>query len=138
MEDFDFYFGLLLGDTVMRQLDNFSAALQHTELSAAGAHDMMEKTVKTLDSVVAEEQYNLFWKKVVHRASKIGVGEPALPRKRNKPVRFHDEEDNEIYATPFDHYRAIYTKAFIRPALKESQSPDRRFHGDKNQLNATR
>ena len=29
MEDFDFYFGLLLGDTVMRQLDNFSVALPH-------------------------------------------------------------------------------------------------------------
>ena len=89
----------MLGETVMRQLDNFSSAFQRPDLSAAGAHNMIEKVVKTLDSMSDEKTYTLFWGKVTKIANELGVGKPALPRKRNKPARLSEELDSEMAIT---------------------------------------
>ena len=35
-----------------------------------------------------KKQVDLFWKKMTSKAEYIYVGEPALPRRRNAPMRF--------------------------------------------------
>ena len=106
----------MLGVIVMRQLDNFSSAFQRPDLSAAGAHNMIEKVVKTLDSMSDEKTYTLFWGKVNmgKMANELGVGKPALPRKRNKPARLSEELDCEITETTFEHYRNIYVQTIVQ------------------------
>ena len=47
MDDFDFYFGVALGETLLRHSDKLSAALQKQDMSAAQAQKIAELTRKS-------------------------------------------------------------------------------------------
>ena len=61
MEDFDFYFGVALGETLLRHSDNLSSTLQKEEMSAAQAQSIVAMTMKTLLSIRNEDSFSLFW-----------------------------------------------------------------------------
>ena len=88
MQSFDFFFGLVLGEMILRHSDNLSKTLQGTRVSAAEGQEVARMTVQTLKSVRTAEKFTLFWTKVTELASKLGVDEPKLPRKRKAPQRF--------------------------------------------------
>ena len=70
-------------------------------------------TVKTLQSLRADDKFHLFWQKSILEANRLQVNEPALPRRRKVPRRFEEgREDTHSYpSTPEDHYRKIYFEA---------------------------
>ena len=82
MQTFDFFFGLVLGETLFRPSDNLSRALQKKDFSAAEAQVIAGKTVVTLQSIRNDESFNNFWEKVNSLASKNDNDDPILPRKR--------------------------------------------------------
>ena len=88
MQSFDFFFGLVLGEMILRRSDNLSKTLQGTRVSAAEGQEVARMTVQTLKSVRTAEKFTMFWAKVTEMASKLGVDEPELPRKRKTPQRF--------------------------------------------------
>ncbi len=70
-------------------------------------------TIKTLRSMRCEEQFNLFWNKVVYLATTEQVDEPVLPRLRRAPTRLEvgSAPSVSIHNTPEDMYRQVYYEA---------------------------
>jgi len=81
MNTFSFYFGLVLGEMLLR-----NKTLQHDKLSAAEAKAIAVMTNITLASLRNDAHYDLFWQKVIAMANENNVEDPKLPRKRKRPV----------------------------------------------------
>ena len=112
MMQFDFYFGLSLGECLLRHADNLSGTLQRKELSAAEGKSIAMKTVKTLDKMRSEESFCLFWSNVNKQAQKSSVENPKLPRKRKVPERFEmGAAEAEFVSSAEAHFRQIYYAA---------------------------
>jgi hypothetical protein len=108
MEQFDFYFGLCLGEALLRHSDNLSEALQRSEMSAAQAQGIARMTIQTLECIRSDSAFELFWAKTCRNADVVGVSKPALPRKRRPPPRLTSEAPAEHPSTPEEHYRRMY------------------------------
>ena len=112
MKTFNYLFGIVLGDLILRHSDNLSRTLQKVDISAAQGQEVASMTVKTLKSLRSDNNYKLFWKKVTTLADKLEVSEPALPRRRKVPKRLDDgTAEHEYPATTEDHFRQIYYEA---------------------------
>ena len=69
-------------------------------------------TVQTLKSVRTAEKFTMFWAKVTEMASKLGVDEPELPRKRKTPQRFESgAEEGHFPLTVEDKFRQNFFEA---------------------------
>ena len=66
-----------------------------------------------MKSMKNDDQFKLFWNKVQKDAKEKQVDEPSLPRKRQRPVRFRDDNATEssTSSNPCDHYKDIYMEA---------------------------
>jgi len=53
----------LLGECILRNIDNFSKTLQNPEISAAEAQDIVKLTTSTLLSIRTAEMFDQFWQK---------------------------------------------------------------------------
>lgn len=82
MQSFDFFFGLVLGESLLCNTDNLSRTLQKKDFSAAEGQLTMEQTRRTLMSIRNDESFDLFWEKVNGMASDLDVDDPVLPRRR--------------------------------------------------------
>lgn len=69
MQTFDFFFGLVLGETLFCHSNNLSRALQKKDFSAAEGQVIAGKTVVTLQSIRNDESFNNFREKVNSVAS---------------------------------------------------------------------
>ena len=58
METFQYYFGVCLGECVLRHADNLSRTLQSSSMSAAGSQKIAAFTVKTLESIRSAENFD--------------------------------------------------------------------------------
>ena len=99
MKSFDFYFGVVLGEMLLRHSDNLSKSLQTSQMSAAEGQQVASLTVRTLASLRGDDQFDLFWTKVTTSADAAGVDEPVLPRSRKVPRRF-EVGDGAGYVVP--------------------------------------
>ena len=81
MKSLDFCFGVVLGELLLQHSDNLSRTLQATHMSAAQGQKVAEMTMKTLQSVRSEENFRLFWTKVVKMGHDLGVDDPVLPHR---------------------------------------------------------
>ena len=48
----------------------------------------VDEAVETFNGIRDDEDIDIFWTKVTSKAGAVDVGEPALPRRRKKPIRF--------------------------------------------------
>ena len=55
MKTFEYYFGISLGELVLRHSDNLSRTHQHKSLSAAEGQHVAAMVVKTIESMRSEE-----------------------------------------------------------------------------------
>ena len=112
MKSFQFLFGVMLGELVLRHTDNLSRTLQHKTFSAAEGQEIARMTVKTLQSIRSSELFDLFWSKVSSTAESLDVEEPQLPRRRRIPKRFDDGTSaGDFHSTPKEYYRPHYYEA---------------------------
>lgn len=112
MKTFNFVFGAMLGEMILRHADNLSSTLQHKSMSAAEGQEIAHMTVQTLQTLRSDQSFDLFWSKVNHFASSHDVSEPQLPRKRKKPRRFEEGVSaGEFHETPKQYYRQHYFEA---------------------------
>ena len=111
MTSFEFYFGLLLGEHVLKHTNNLSKTLQNPSLSASDSQEIAELTCKTLASIRNDEAFDLFWDNVLLQQDKMGIDEPALPRKRKVPARLEVGASESHYPlAPKDLYRQQYSQ----------------------------
>lgn len=111
MRKFDFFFGLVLGEVLLRHTDNLSRTLQKN-YSASEGQTVAEKTKITLLGIRNEPSFDSFWEKVNRMSESVDVEEPSLARRRRVPRRLEDGSAlPEFPASPKDHYRRIYYEA---------------------------
>ena len=79
MKTFDYLFGVLLGEVILRNTDNLSRTLQDQHLSATEGQNVTSLTVKTLEKIRTDEAFALFWSKTALVRSRHNVSEPQLP-----------------------------------------------------------
>ena len=82
MQQFSYLFGVSLGSLILGHSDNLSKTLQHTYISAAEGQSVAKMSVKTLQIMRSESQFDLFWSKVLQNVPDLDVSKPALPRKQ--------------------------------------------------------
>ena len=113
MKGFDFFYGVSLGQLILRHSDNLSRTLQRADISAAEGQEVTRLIVTTLRSLRSESMYKLFWEKVTKIAASLGVTEPKLPRRRKVPRRMvlGSVDTHSFPSTIEDYYRQMYFEA---------------------------
>ena len=116
MKTFDFVFGLCLGELILSHSDNLSKTLQTPNLSAVQGQDCARMTVKVLEMLRSQENFDLFWDNVLSKSKPLNVDDPKLPRQRGAPKRLEDfhgygPAKPTTYETPKDIYRKHYFEA---------------------------
>ena len=86
MSKFEYMFGLVLGECVLRHTDNLSKTLQSPKLNASEGQRIAELTCLTLERIRTNECFDEFWEKVLQLARQHDINEPTLPRKRKVPA----------------------------------------------------
>ncbi len=69
MQSFDFFFGVLLSELILRHSDNLSKTLQSPKVSAAEGQSIAKMTLVTVKSIRSESSFELFWDKVLKMTS---------------------------------------------------------------------
>ncbi len=112
MQSFDFFFGVLLSELILRHSDNLSKTLQSPKVSAAEGQSIAKMTLVTLKSIRSESSFELFWDKVLKMTSEKDINDPELPRRRKIPNRL-DTSGTENYTFPDvqSYYRQYYFEA---------------------------
>ena len=91
MQTFDFFYGATLAYMILRHTDNLNHALQKGDISAAEGQDTtMMTAVKTLQSLITDNNFHLFLQKCVLEANHLQVSKPTLPHRRKVPRRFDE------------------------------------------------
>ena len=109
MKMFSFFYGVVLGELILRHCDNLSRTLQKTDISAAEGQEVAELTVKTLISIRSDDHFQIFWEKTSSHAQTLHVSDPHLPRQRKVPKRYETgRAEAEFPTSPYSHYRQIY------------------------------
>ena len=97
METFEFFFAINLAAMILAQTDNLAKALQKETLSAVEGKQLYQCTVLTLRTMNSDETFEKLWEEITKKASDLGIGEPEVPKKRRKPIRYRDGEDAEEF-----------------------------------------
>ena len=109
---FDFMFGIVLGELLLRRGDNLSQTLKSPHISAAEGHKFARMTLQTLQSLRSEENFMLFWAKVTKLSDDLEVNDPLLPRRRERPLQYEEgRSDGHHPREVEDLYRQIYYEA---------------------------
>jgi len=88
MNTFNYLFGVLLGEVILRNTDDLSHTLQYQHLSATEWHHVVSLTVKTLEKIRTDDAFALFWAKVILIKSNFDISELELPRQRKALRRY--------------------------------------------------
>ena len=112
MKMFNYIFGSMLGELILRHSDNLSSTLQHKWLSAAEGQQVAHMTVQTFKSIRNDSSYDLFWKRVDIKVKELNVEEPQLPRQHKAPKRYDDGlSTGYFHDSTKEHYKQIYYEA---------------------------
>ena len=96
MNTFNFLFGCMLDEVILKHSDNLSSMLQHKSLSAA--EYIAQMTIETLKSVRSDDSLDLFWQKVSTKPSELDIGDPELPSRHRLPWRLDDGESASTFS----------------------------------------
>ena len=113
MNNFDFFFGLNLGERLFSHTDSLSKTLQKTKMSAVSGQRVANVTKQVLEKMRNNECFKSFYDTVLAKSKQHpSVSEPALPTQRRAPGRFEIGTGALSYpTTPQDHYRRVYFEA---------------------------
>ena len=109
MMTFEYLFGLVLGERILKHTDYLSKTLQNPSLTASEGEQVAELTCKTLERIRNTESFDLFWENLMLLQTEKGVNEPVLPRKRKVPSRYEDGTSVGYHpGTPKEYFRQKY------------------------------
>lgn len=112
MQKFEYYFGIYLGDLILRHSDNLSKTLQKTDISASEGYEVAKMTLQTLSSLRSDENFKLFWEQVTKTARELDISDLLLPWQRKMPKRYEIGNAQPEFADTPDHYfKCIYFEA---------------------------
>ncbi len=109
MLTFEYLFGLVVGERILKHTDNLSKMLQHPSLTASEGQQVAELTCQTLERIRTAGSFDLFWQNLMLLQTEKGVNVPALPRMRKAPARFEVGSSVGHHAgTPKEYFRQQY------------------------------
>ncbi len=112
MKTFNFVFGVMLGELILRHTDNLSSTLQKKSMSAAEGQLIASMTVQTLNSIRNDTSFDLFWTKVNSFATSKNISEPELPRQRKVPKRYEEGISTGYFPeSPKEYYKQLFFEA---------------------------
>ena len=111
MKTFDFMFGAVLGEMILRHSDNLSHTLQKRTTSAAEGQVIAKMVIDTIAELRTE--FDLFWEKVMKKAEPVDVEEPHLPRRRRVP-RCIDDGNSSNH---FHHQKCIISRRTMKQLI---------------------
>ena len=76
MKTFQFFYGAVIGEKLLRHTGNLSKTLQHNQISASEGQQLAQMTVRTLKTLRSEQAYDLFWFEVNKKAENLNIPEP--------------------------------------------------------------
>ncbi|XP_062502108.1 zinc finger MYM-type protein 1-like [Corticium candelabrum] len=82
MQLFRFFFCLILSEMILRHTDRLIQTLQQPKLSSVEGHELAMLTVKTLESLRNDENFDMFWLTVEKKRILQNTDEPRLARRR--------------------------------------------------------
>ena len=104
-----FFFGVSLGELLLKHSDNLSETLQASSMSAAEGQKVPDMTISTLQSIGSDENFRLFWSLINQKASSLDIDEPVLPRQRKRPRRYeHGASEGDFSESVECLYRRTY------------------------------
>ena len=68
MQKFNFFFGIQLGERIVKHTDNLSRALQNGVYSAAKGQIVAELSVRTSQSMCDDNSFDLFWTAILSKS----------------------------------------------------------------------
>ena len=124
-----FLFGLVIAECVLQHTDNLSENLQSPQHTAAEGEKIAYLAQSTLLRMHFDDNFDLFWERILKLKEGFGVNEATMPQKRKTLARHEDGIAEPEYSTPKSYYRQIYyqtidlissfiLKRFDRPGLK--------------------
>ena len=87
---FQYLYGIMLSEMILRHMDNLSRTLQHKFLSAEKGQQVAKMTVDTITSLRNDDAFDLMWEKVSRKARSLEVSEPQLRRRRKMSRTLHE------------------------------------------------
>ena len=106
MMKFDFFFGVMLGRTVLSHSDNLSRTLQKADISASEGQNIAKMIVRCLKTLRTDNNFAFFWSKITRKTNQLNIDEPALPRKRKRTVRYESGNATpEFQSSAEEYYR---------------------------------
>ena len=86
---FSYIFGIHLAEMILAHTDNLNITLQSTQLTAVDAQVVARATVKILESIRSEQDFELFWAKLNKLVDDHKSEEPKLPRMKKATIKCH-------------------------------------------------
>ena len=110
-------------------------------MSALQGKEVARSVTNTLQDLLSDDQFNLFWEQVKADASRLSVGDPVLPRKRKVPAKlsdyFHKKAPQREVENVSDHFKQFYMDAIHAATehIKERfEQPDYEMYSNLEQL----
>ena len=109
MKTFDFLFGLMLAERILKHTDNLSRTLQASSMSAVEARLLSQSCIAVFEKIRTDACFDQFWALVEATQQSLCISEPRLPRQSKRPRR-HAEGSADAYFPdePKVYYRQIY------------------------------
>lgn len=106
MRTFDFLFGLILVERILKYTDNLNKTLQISSMSAVEAHAIAKSCVNVFEKVRTDSCFDQFWAAI---EISLDVSEAMLPRQRKRPRRYEDNGSEGYHPVELKaYYRHIY------------------------------
>uniref|UniRef100_A0A8C4QSI2 TTF-type domain-containing protein n=1 Tax=Eptatretus burgeri TaxID=7764 RepID=A0A8C4QSI2_EPTBU len=105
METFDFYFGMRVAGLILKLTDNLSKTLQHTAMSASNCQEIAVGTLKTLEKMRSDSDWQLFWACIVQEGEKLCLTDSSPQTRRIRAQSEYPETSKE-------HYHRMWNRAF--------------------------
>ena len=132
IQKFNFFFGIQLGEQILKHTDNLSRTLQNGAYSAAEGQIVAELSVRTLQSMRDDNSFALFWAAVLSKSQRLQIAPPQLPRHRRVPAKLEiGSSASEQVDCVKDLFRRQYFEAVdfvINYIRARSYQPDYRIY----------
>ena len=85
MRTFDFIFGLILAERILKHTDKLSKTLQTSSMSAVEAGSIAKSCVSVFEKIRTDSCFDQFWAVDEISRQSLDVSEAVLPRRRKRP-----------------------------------------------------
>lgn len=139
MQTFEFAFGTVLGELILRHSDNLSRTIQAKSTSAAEAQLIAKLGIATIQKIREESQYDLFWDKLLTFSDMMDISPLQLPWRRKKPARFEDGSGSSGHypESTKKFYRQLYYEALdntVNCLIQRFDQPGYKIYSNLEQL----